>query len=171
MWPEMESVSSQLPPPRSISSARRLAMRALSQHAQVDEAAFFQSGDDFHFPAGRGAYPVEKRAAVARVAQGAGGDHAYPIGAVSLRSAVEAAQHAQRERHRLRIQRSVGENAFAQASHFAIFVQSFQPAAYDLGYLQPDRVRTDVNRGECWHARVNVKSKKYQLLNHHLQEN
>ena len=77
---------------------------------------------------------------------------------------MKSAQHAQRVRHRLRIQHSVGENAFAQASDFAIFVESFQAAVYDLGYFQPDRVRTDVNRGECWHARVDVKSEKYQLL-------
>ncbi len=44
---------------------------------------------------------------------------------------------------------------------FAIFVESFQTAADDLGYFQPDRVRTDVNRGECWHAMLDTKSISY----------
>ena len=128
-------------------------MRAVGEHAQVDEAALFQAGDDFHLPAGGGAHPVAKGAAVAGVAQGAGGDHAHAVGGVGLDGAMKAPQHAQGVRHGLRIERSVGEDALAQARDFAVFVQGLQAAAHHLGDFQPDRVGTDVDRGECWHAR------------------
>ena len=74
---------------------------------------------------------------------------------------MEAAQHTQGVCHRLRIERSIGENAFAQTCHFAIFVKGFEAAVNDVGDFQPDRVRTDVNRGECWHARLDRKSISY----------
>ncbi len=84
MWPEMESVSSQLPPPRSISRARLFAIRALAKHAKMNQAAFFQSGDDFYFPAGGVAHPIEESAAVLGVTQGAGGDNAHSFGGMCL---------------------------------------------------------------------------------------
>ena len=135
-------------------------MRAARQHAEVNEAAFFQAGDHLNFPSGSSAYPVQKRAAVARVAQGAGCDHAYAVGAMGLRSAMKSPQHTQRVGHCLRIKYTLGENAFAQACDFAVFVEGFEAAVYHLGYFEPDRVRTDVNRGKCGHAMLDTE--KYQ---------
>ena len=135
MWPETDSVSSQLPPPRSISSTRPFRDAGISEHAQVNQAAFFQAGDHFDLPSGGRAHPVEKGAAIARIAQCAGGDHADTVGRVGLSGPMKAPQHAQGERHRLRIKSAVGKDAFAQAGNFAVLMQGLQAAPYDLGYF------------------------------------
>ena len=93
------------------------------------------------------------------VAQGAGGDHAHAVGRVRLGRAMKAPQHAQGVRHGLRIERAVGEDTLAQARDFAVFVQGFQAAAYDLGDFQPDRVGADIDRGKCGHARGQRRTK------------
>ena len=124
----------------------------IGEHAEMDEAAFFQSGDDLGFPAGGAAHPIQESAAVARVTQSAGRDYAHAVGGVSLHGAVKAPQHLQSVRHGLRIECAVGKDAFAETRDLAIVVERLQTTAYGLGYLEPDRVRTDINRSEGWHA-------------------
>ena len=164
MWPEMERVSSQLPPPRSTSKARRLAMRAADStprwirrpSSRPEMTSTFQ--------------PVAVRTQ-SRKARLLRASRSALVATTRTRSApcvmsraMKSPQHAQGVRHRLGIERSVGENALAQACDFAVFVESFQAAVYHLGYFQPDRVRTDVNRGECWHAKLDTKSISYESV-------
>src|SRR5580704_3445685 len=106
----------------------------------MDEAAFFQAGDDLDFPSGGGAHPVEEGAAVAGVAESAGCHHAHPIGSMSLCRAMEPPQHSHGVCHGLRVEDAVGENALAQARNFAIFVKSFETAAHGFCDFESDRV-------------------------------
>jgi hypothetical protein len=123
----------------------------------MDQTAFFQAGDDVNLPAGRSADPIEKSATVTCVAQGAGCDYPNAVGALRQSGAMKSAQHSQSVGHRMRIKYSVGENALAQAGHFAVFVESFKTTVYNPRYFQPDRVRTNVNRSECGHAEMDIK--------------
>src|ERR1039457_3964358 len=126
----------------------------IGEHTEVNDASLFQSRDDVCFPAGGAAYPIQKGAAVAGVTQSAGRDHAHPVGSIGLHGAVKASQHLQGVRHGLGIEYAVGKDAFSQARDLALVVERLQTAANGLGYLEPDRVRTDINRSEGWHARL-----------------
>ena len=117
----------------------------IGEHAEMDEPAFFQSGDDFCFPAGGAADPIEESAAVARVTQGAGRDHAHAIGGVSLHSAVKSPQHLQGLRHGLRIERAIGKHTFAETRDLAVFV----------------RVSAD-GRARPWQSSAGPSSNRYQ---------
>ncbi len=114
MWPEMERVSSQLPPPRSTSRARRWRyarpestprwMRRPSSRPEMTStfqpvAVRTQSRKARLLRASRNALVATTRTLSA---------------AVGLRSPVESPQHSQGVRHGLRIERSISENAFAQ---------------------------------------------------------
>ena len=166
MCPSMESVSSQLPPPRSMSSARLLAMRALDSMPRWMRRPSSSPEMTSTFQPVAVRTQSQKGAAVLRVAQGAGGHHAHAVGSMVLGGAMKAPQHLHGLGHRLRIERAVGEDALAQARDLAVFVQGFQAAATGLRNLQPDRVRADVNRGECWHANS---QREYQLVTWHSQ--
>jgi len=62
-----DSVSSQLPPPRS--PAGRSSRLAAGGDERVNQSRFFQSGNDFDRPPRRRAYPFQKRARISSVAQ------------------------------------------------------------------------------------------------------
>ncbi len=117
----------------------------------MDEAAFFEAGDDLGLPSRGGAYPLEKGTTVAGIAQGSGGDNTDSIGSMILNSTVKALQHADGECHRLRIERAVSEYALAEARDLAVFVQGVQASADNLSDLQADGVGTNINRGKCGH--------------------
>ena len=142
---------------------QRAAVRdaSVGEDAKMDEAALFQSGDDLYLPAGSGAHPIEEGAAVFRVTQGAGSHHAHAVGSVVLGGPMKAPQHLHGLRHRLRVERPVGEDALPEARHLAVFVQGFQAAATGLRDLQPDGIRANVNRRECWHVNS---QREYQLV-------
>jgi hypothetical protein len=98
-------------------------------NAQVNEAGLFQSGNDFDRPARRRAYPLQKYAGITGIAQRRRGHHLDRIRPAFLYGPIEAPQHAHRLRHRLRRKQSAAEDAFAQASDLAIFVDFLQPPA------------------------------------------
>ena len=113
-------------------------MRALATHAEMNQAAFFQAGDDFQLPSGGGAHPVEESAAVAGVAQSAGSDDPHAIDCIGLDGTMKAPQHAQRQRHGLRVECAISEDALAQTRDLAVFVQGDEPATDYLCDFQPD---------------------------------
>ena len=80
MCPLMEMVSSQLPPPRSIIRTGDALTRAIGDQAEVNQAGFFDAGDDVELPSGGGADPFEKSLRVTGIAQCAGGDDADGVG-------------------------------------------------------------------------------------------
>ncbi len=104
------------------------AQSAGRDNAQVNQASLFQSGNNFDRPARRGAHPLQKGAGIAGIAQGRRGHHPHRIRHAFLYGTMEAPQHPHRLRHRLRRKQSAAEDAFAQASDFAVFVDFFQPA-------------------------------------------
>jgi hypothetical protein len=118
----------------------------------MNQAPFFEAGYDVGLPSGGGAYPVEKGAAVARVAQRGGSDDPHAVGGVTLHGAMKALQYLDGERHGLRIERTVGEDALAETRYFAVLVKRLQAAADYFGNLQANGVGTDVNRSECGHG-------------------
>src|SRR5271167_284051 len=74
---------------------------------------------------------------------------------------MEAPQQAHGMRHRLRVKCSAGEDTLAETRNLTVFVERLQAATHRLRDLQPDRVRTDVNRGKCGHAKS---GREYQLV-------
>jgi hypothetical protein len=59
-------------------------------------------------------------------------------------------------RHGLGIEYAIGKDAFPEARDLALVVERLQTAAYGPGYLEPDRVRTDINRSEGWHGNSSI---------------
>ena len=78
----------------------RRAEAQIRDQSEMDEAAFFEAGDDVDRPSGGRSHPLQKCLRVARIAQGAGGDDADRIRAQTLRSAVKAAENLDGFRHR-----------------------------------------------------------------------
>src|SRR6202007_638127 len=70
--------------------------------AEMNEAAFFQAGDNFDSPPGRGFNPGAKGLRVASGAGGAGGDDTYAVNDVLLHSFMEALERLDGVGHRLR---------------------------------------------------------------------
>src|SRR5580692_9910079 len=68
--------------------SRRIVDAQVGDEAQVNQASFFQAGNDFDRPAGRRAHPLDKCLRVAGVAQGAGGDHSDRVGDYLLGCAI-----------------------------------------------------------------------------------
>src|ERR1700687_1443131 len=64
---------------------------------------------------------------------------------------MEATQHAHRFRHRLRRKQSSAEDAFTQASDFAVFVDFFQPPRLQARNFQTNGIRSDVDGGKGGH--------------------
>jgi hypothetical protein len=73
-----------------------------------------------------------------------------------LHGAVKASQHLQGVRHGLGIEYAIGKNAFPEARDLALVVEGLQTAANGPGYLEPDRVRTDIHRSEGWHGNSSI---------------
>src|SRR5208282_2463565 len=119
--------------------------------AEVNEARFFDAGDDFDAPSRGRANPLEKRLRIARVAQGAGGDHAHCVGDNLLRRAMKPAQNFHGFGHRFRREKSGAEDAFAQASDFAVFVDRAEASCLQSRNFKANGVRSDIDRGERGH--------------------
>src|SRR5467141_3057171 len=64
---------------------------------------------------------------------------------------MEAPQHAHRFRHCLGRKKSATEDAFTQASDFAVFVDFFQPPSLQARNFQTNGIRSDVDSGEGGH--------------------
>src|SRR5208282_1026642 len=93
----------------------------------------------------------EKRLRIARVAQGAGGDHAHCVGDNLLRRAMKPAQNFHGFGHRFRREKSGAEDAFAQASDFAVFVDRAEASCLQSRNFKANGVRSDIDRGERGH--------------------
>ena len=96
-----------------MSKARSWPMRAFDNNAEMDQAAFFQSGDYFGLPAGGRAHPVEEGTAVARVAQRCGRDHPDRSAAWSCTARWKRFRTRMVRAMTSRVERSIGEDAFA----------------------------------------------------------
>src|SRR5260370_18835514 len=64
---------------------------------------------------------------------------------------MEAAQHPHRFRHCLGRKQSSTEDAFTQASDFAVLVYFFQPPSLQAGNFQTNGIRSDVDSGKGGH--------------------
>ena len=115
--------------------------------AEVDQPRLFQSGDDFDFPPGGRAHPLQKSPRVARVAQGAGGHHANRVRAFVLYRPMEAPQRFDGIVDGLGGEESVAKDTVAQASDLAVFMNFDQPPPGEAGDFQADGVRSDIDRG------------------------
>ena len=92
----------------------------------MNEAAFFESGDNFDGPARGGLDPLREGGGVARVAHGAGSDDPDFICDMQLDGLVEALERLDGGGHRVRRDIAGLEDTFAEPSHFTIFMQSFK---------------------------------------------
>ena len=88
----------------------------------MNQARFFHTGDDFHFPPGGRPHPFEKCLGIAGIAQCAGGDHPYIVGNDLLRGAMEPAQNLHRLGHRLWSQEPRTEDSLAKTRDLAVLV-------------------------------------------------
>src|SRR6202040_3245960 len=91
---------------------RRTIHAKIRDQSEMDQPRFFQPGNNLNSPAGRGSHPLEKCLRITSVAQRAGGDYADRVGYHLLCSAVKAAQHFNRFRHRLRREKARTEHPF-----------------------------------------------------------
>ncbi len=120
-------------------------------HAQVNQPALLQAGDDLHIPAGLGLHPGLKGKPVAGIAHRRGGYHANLIRSMQLHRPLKALERLQRSRHRLRRDHSGFEDACSQPGHLAILVQRLQLVRHNLGNLQSAGVGTDIDGGKGGH--------------------
>jgi len=118
----------------------------------VDEAAFFEAGDDFERPAGFGFDPGLKGGAVAGVAHGGGGDDASLVDSVGLDGALETLQGLDGLGHGLGRDEAGLEDAGAEAGDFAVFMQGAQLVGDDACDFEAAGVGTDVYGGEGGHG-------------------
>ena len=122
-----------------------------AHYADMNQAAFFQAGDDLHVPAGLGLDPGLKCGGIARIAHGRGGHDADAVDAVRLHRALKTLERAQCGRHGFRRDEPGVEDAAAEAGDFAVFCERFEPVRVHAGDLQSAGVGTDVDGGECRH--------------------
>ena len=118
----------------------RIIDARVGDEAEVNQARFFQAGNDFDRPAGSRAYPLDKCLRIAGVAQGAGGDHADRVGDYLLRGAMEAAEDFDGFGHRLGSEEAGAEDAFAQPSDFAVFMDRAKMSAREPRDLQSNGI-------------------------------
>src|SRR5580700_3334103 len=129
----------------------RIVDAKVGDEAQVNQASFFQAGNDFDRPAGRGAYPLDKCLRVAGVAQGARGDHSDRVGDYLLGCAMKATEDFDGFRHRLGSKKAGAKDALSQTSNFAVFVDRAKMSACEARDLKPNGIGTDINRGKGRH--------------------
>ena len=120
--------------------------------AVVNEAAFFEAGDDLHLPAGFSFDPGLEGRAVAGVAHGGGGDDADAVSGMSLHGALKAFEGAEGGGHGFRGDEAGLEDAGAEARDLAVLVEGFELMGDDAGNLEPAGVGTDVDGGKGGHA-------------------
>ena len=142
------TAAAQVKEQRSLGLDRDACIR---HHAKMDEAPFFEAGDDFDVPSGGAFYPVGEFARIACVAHGAGRDHAHLAYAKFIACPAETLQHFHRRGDRPRGERSVAERPFTEARDLAVFMQRVQPTAAQLRDLEADGVRPDIDRSEVRH--------------------
>lgn len=121
-------------------------------NSQVNEARFFQPRDNFNCPSGRRAYPLDKCAGVAGIAQCRRRHHSYRVRHAFLNGSIETPQHAHGFGHRLRRKQSATEYAFSQSCDFAILMDLFKPTALQARNFQTHRVRSNINGGKGGHG-------------------
>ncbi len=123
----------------------------VGDQSQVNQASFFQSGDDFDLPPGGRPNPLQKSLRIAGIAQCAGGDYAHWIGDYLLRGPMKAAQDLDGFSHRFGSEKAGTKDAFSQTRDFAVFVDGTKTSAREARDLQPNGIGTDINRGKGWH--------------------
>ncbi len=123
-----------------------------AHYAAMDEPRLFESGDDLQVPSRLGLDPGDKCLSVPCIAQRGGGNRAHTVRGCLLHCLVETFEGAQGAGHRIGRDHSALEDAGAEARHFAIFVENFQPVLFDAGDLEPAGIRSDVDRSEGLHS-------------------
>jgi hypothetical protein len=123
----------------------------VGDETQMDEAGFFQAGNNFYFPTGSGSYPLQKRLGISRVSQRAGGDNPNRIGDHLLCGPMKPSQYLYRFGDRFGSKKAGTKYAFAQARHFTVFVNGAKPAPCQACDLQANGIGTDINRGKSRH--------------------
>src|SRR5579863_4044991 len=117
----------------------------------MDQARFFEAGDNLNHPAGGGSHPFKEGLRIAGVAQCAGCDHADWVAYYLLCGPMKTAQHLDCFGHRLGREKPRTKHAFAQPSDLTIFVDRVKTAARKPSDFQSDGVGADINRGKGWH--------------------
>src|SRR5215469_11521566 len=109
----------------------------------MNQACFFEPGNNFNAPAGCRAHPFEECAGISGVAQCAGGDYTYGVCSGTLGSAMKSAQDLYRGGDCFGREKSAAEYGLAQACDLAIFVNFDQVMGGEAGDLEADGVRSD----------------------------
>ena len=118
----------------------------------MNETAFFEAGDDLHRPAGFGFDPGLKGGCVAGFAHGGGRDNADFVDAVGLDGALEAFESLDGIRHGFRRDKTGLEDAGAEASDFAVFMDGAKLVGDDTGDFEPAGVGTNIDGSEGVHG-------------------
>jgi hypothetical protein len=124
---------------------------AATHHAQMNQPAFFQAGDDLQIPARLGFHHRLKDRSIARVAHGRSSDGPNLVHPVRLHRPLKTLERLQCRRHRIRRNQPALKDASPQPRHLAVLVQRLQLMRRNLGNLQSARVGTDINGGKCRH--------------------
>ena len=118
----------------------------------MDEAGFFDAGDDFDGNARRQCYTAEQLVLIPGIPDGAGGNGARAHNVMPFDDRAEPFQNAAEVIHRLLADRPFAEDAGPQAGDFALRSEGARrPAGFHFRYSQPDRVATNIDRGITRH--------------------
>src|SRR5579862_5552129 len=127
---------------------RRAIHPGTRDEAEMNQARFCYSGDDFDAPARRGMNPLEKRLRVARISQRTGGDDPDIIGDYLLRRAMESPEHLHGFGHRVRREKSRTEDPFAEPGHPRVLINSPKAPALQRGILNPKKIDPEIDPGK-----------------------
>ena len=97
-----------------------LGMRPLALHAQMHQARFFQTGDDFHRRSQNGGRARQKFGLIAGVAQSGGADDSHRQHVQLAIGRGHSSQDVARQIHGGFVQAAFAKNAGAQAHHLAL---------------------------------------------------
>ena len=147
IWPPVEIVSSQLPPPRSTIRTGAAVTRNVETRPRWIKRASSSPEIMSTFHPVVDLDPLQKSSRIARIAQSAGRDHAHRIRALLLYRAMKTAQNFYGVGDRLGRQQTGAKHAVAQSRNLAVFVDFEQSASGEARIFQANRVRSDIDRG------------------------
>src|SRR5579872_1946198 len=87
----------------------------LRHHSEMDEAPFFEAGDDFELPSRGGAQPLSEHTGILRITHRAGGHDADAVGIELADGPAEPLDHLDGMCHRVWVERAGAEHALTAA--------------------------------------------------------
>ena len=137
-----------LPPPMSQTRRRPGPGRHRVRDAGIDEARFFDAGNDFDRMADGFARALDEGLLAPCAPEGVGADHANAVGPHVAQALAEPLQAGQRARGDILVQASIRLQARAETHHFAQPIEDDQLAVRVTRDHHVEAVGTEIDGGE-----------------------